>query len=313
MPEPASSIKSIERSRSYYWTGALLVLVAAFCFACKGILIKIAYQAYPIDAISLLTLRMVMALPFYIVIAWRLSKTTDATNLTARQWLYLIVIGITGYYLASYLNFLGLIYITASLERVLLFIYPTFVLLLGTFFLGRRIKPMQYGALVLIYIGILVTFAPNVDSGEQLNLFWGSFWVIASGIVYAVYLVGSDRFIARIGSQKFTCYAMIAATVPTALHGTIQHGVGAFFNYPAPVYGISGVMAVFVTVVPTFMIAEGIRRIGSGNASIVASIGPIFTIVLASTFLHERISFLQALGTLLVLAGVVWIGWKGKQ
>ena len=178
---------------------------------------------------------------------------------------------------------------------------------------GRRIKPRQYGALGLTYAGILLAFAPNINSGEQQNLLWGSLLVMISGIVHAVYLVGSDRFIARIGSQKFTCYAMIAATLPTALHGIIQHGVGTFFNYPAPVYAISTVMAVFVTVVPTFMIAEGIRRIGSGNASIVASIGPIFTIVLASTFLDERISWLQATGTLLVLAGVVWIGWKGRQ
>jgi drug/metabolite transporter (DMT)-like permease len=312
MTDLASLKTSYQHSRSYYWTGVFLVLVAAFCFACKGILIKFAYQHYPIDAIALLTLRMVMALPFYMVIGWRLSKTTEPIKLTSHQWLYLMVIGTAGYYLASYLNFLGLVYITASLERVLLFIYPSFVLLLGAVVLGRRVKPRQYRALGLTYAGIVLAFAPNIRSGEQQNVLWGTGLVIVSGIVYAVYLVGSDRFIARIGSQKFTCYAMIAATFPTTMHGIFQQGIGAFFHYPAPVYAISGVMAVFVTVVPTFMIAEGIRRIGSGNASIVASIGPIFTIVLASMFLHEHISFWQVIGTLLVLAGVVWIGWKGE-
>lgn len=312
MPELAV-VEAQERPRSYYWTGALLVLLAAFCFACKGILIKIAYREYPIDAIALLALRMIFALPFYLLIGWRLAKTTEPTQLTPRQWLSLMAIGATGYYLASYLNFLGLVYITASLERVLLFIYPTFVLFLGVGVFGRKIKPRQYGALLLTYLGIALVFVPNIDAGDQTNLLLGSFWVVLSGIVYAVYLVGSDAFIAKIGSKKFTCYAMIAATLPTALHGFVKHGFLTFLQYPAPVYAISGVMAVFVTVVPTFMIAEGIRRIGSGNTSIVASIGPIFTIVLASTVLGEQISFWQAVGTGLVLAGVVWIGWKGEK
>ena len=290
-----------------------MVLVAAFCFACKGILIKIAYQASSVDAISLLTLRMLFALPFYIGIAWRLPPGATAQRLSAREWGYLAGVGITGYYLASYFNFLGLVYITASLERVLLFIYPTFVLIMGVFMFGRKIKPMQYGALALTYAGIGLTFLPNLDNSQQNNLFLGAFWVIISGIVYAVYLVGSDKFIARVGAQKFTCYAMIAATVPTALHGIVQNGPASFFNYSLSIYAISGIMAVFVTVLPSFLLAEGIRRIGSGNASILASIGPIFTIVLASVVLNEYIGLLQGLGTGLVLAGVVWIGWKGKK
>jgi drug/metabolite transporter (DMT)-like permease len=312
MAQPPATA-AIERPRLYYWLGALMVLVAAFCFACKGILIKLAYQGSSVDAISLLTLRMLFALPFYAVIALRLPPTPDTDRLGVREWAYLAGVGITGYYLASYFNFLGLVYITASLERVLLFIYPTFVLVLGVFLFGRKIKPMQYGALVLTYVGIALTFLPNLDSDQQKDLFLGSFWVIVSGIVYAVYLVGSDKFIARVGSQRFTCYAMMAATVPTALHGIMQGGPSSFFSYPMQVYAISGIMAVFVTVLPTFLLAEGIRRIGSGNASILSSIGPIFTIALASLLLNEYIGLIQGAGTGLVLAGVVWIGWKGGK
>lgn len=312
MAEVSASIP-IERPRTYYWVGAFMVLVAAFCFACKGILIKLAYGQASIDAISLLTLRMVFALPFYVGIAWYLSRTPPASRISGREWMYLAGVGVTGYYVASYLNFLGLVYITASLERVLLFIYPTFVLLMGVVMFGRGIKPMQYGALALTYAGIALTFVPNIGTDRQKDLFLGSFWVIASGIVYAVYLVGSDKLIARVGSQKFTCYAMIAATLPTALHGIIQNGPLSFLDYPTPIYTISAVMAVFVTVLPTFLLAEGIRRIGSGNASILASIGPIFTIILASLVLNEYIGWLQGVGTGLVLSGVVWIGWKGKK
>lgn len=297
--------------RSYYWLGAALVLVAAFCFACKGVLVKLAYQ-YRIDAISLVALRMLFSLPFYVGTAWRLSRQSTNVRLTLPQWSYLSLMGIVGYYFASYFNFLGLVYITASLERVLLFIYPTFVLLMGAFFFGRRITRLQYGALALTYLGIVLAFVPNIEAGEQKDLFWGAFWVIVSGIVYAVYLVGSDRIIPVVGSQKFTCYAMIAATVPTVIHVVVENGF-TLLSFPAPVYYISLIMALFVTVLPTFMLAEGIKRVGSGNTSIIASIGPIFTIVLATLVLDERIDLLQMTGTLLVLAGVVLVGWKGKK
>jgi drug/metabolite transporter (DMT)-like permease len=173
-----------------------MVLVAAFCFACKGILIKLAYQ-YSIDAIALLALRMLFSLPFYLLIAWRLAHKARAQGTYTR------------------LNFLGLVYITASLERVLLFIYPTFVLLMGVVLFGRKITRLQYGALVLTYLGIVLAFVPNFEASTQKDLFWGTFWVVLSGIVYAVYLVGSDRIIPVVGSRVFTCYAMIAATVPT--------------------------------------------------------------------------------------------------
>jgi threonine/homoserine efflux transporter RhtA len=117
---------------------------------------------------------------------------------------------------------------------------------------------MQYGALALTYLGIAIAFVPNINSTEQKDLFLGAFWVVASGLVYAVYLVGSDTLIARIGSQKFTCYAMIAATVSTVAHGIIKHGFTTLAGYPVGVYVITGVMAIFVTVLP-FLLAEAIR------------------------------------------------------
>ncbi|MFD1142766.1 DMT family transporter [Larkinella insperata] len=298
-------------TRIRYWIGALLVFLAAFCFALKGILIKLTYQ-YPIDAISLLTLRMVFALPFYIGIAIWLSYRLPPVRLSAQNWLKLSLLGITGYYIASYLNFLGLVYITASLERILLFVYPTFVLLLGTVFLHRNVNRLQVLALGLTYAGIMLAFVPNISSGQQKDVFLGAFWVVLSGLVYAVYLVGSDTMIAQIGSQRYTCYAMIAATVVTVLQCAAANGLD-LFRFPARVYQMALVMAILVTVIPTFLMAEGIKRIGSGNTSIVASIGPIFTIILATTFLNETISLSQLLGTLLVLLGVFLIGWKGRR
>ena len=300
----------MQTTRSRYWLGAGLVFLAAFCFAMKGILIKLAYQ-YPIDAISLLTLRMLFALPFYVGISIQLARKQPLVHLTLKQWATLAMLGITGYYFASFFNFLGLVYITASLERILLFVYPTFVLLMNAFGFGRRVTRLQLVALALTYAGILLAFWGNVESSVQKNVALGVFWVILSGLVYAIYLVGSDRVITWVGPQRYTCYAMMAATVPTVLHCAVQNGLN-LASYPTPVYLLGFGMAIFVTVIPTFMIAEGIRRVGSGNASIIASVGPIFTIILSTTILHEKISQAQIVGTLLVLLGVFLIGWRGK-
>ena len=298
-------------SRSRYWIGALFVFLAAFCFALKGILIKLAYQ-YDIDAISLLTLRLLFSLPFYVGIALYQGKRAPKTSLSVVQWLLLAALGITGYYLASFFNFLGLVYISASLERILLFTYPTFVLLMNALGYGHRVVRLQWAALALTYTGILIAFVPHLQSENQHDIVIGGFWVILSGLVYAVYLVGSDSMIAKIGSQRYTSYALIAATIPVIIHCGIANGF-ALSHYPMPVYLLSGTMAVVVTVIPTFMIAEGIKRVGSGNASIIASVGPVFTIILATSLLGEDISILQLLGTALVLAGVFLIGWRGKK
>ena len=178
-----------QTTHTRYWLGALLVFLAAFCFATKGILIKLAYS-YSIDSISLLTLRMLFALPFYIGIALNLARQGPSVTLTRKQWATLFLLGITGYYAASFFDFLGLVYVTASLERVLLFTYPTFVLLLSAIGFGRRVTRIQLLALSLTYAGIVLAFVGNVDATMQKSVALGTFWVVLSGLAYAIYLVG---------------------------------------------------------------------------------------------------------------------------
>jgi drug/metabolite transporter (DMT)-like permease len=299
-------------TRTRYWLGAACVLVAAFCFALKGVLIKVAYR-YGVDTIDVLTLRMLFSLPFYVGTLLVLSRRLPPAQLPARLWGLLSLVGITGYYLASYLNFLGLVYINASLERILLFCYPTFVLLMNIVFFRRSVSRLQWLALALTYSGILMAFLPHLQGSEsQRNVWLGAFWVILSGLVYAIYLVGSDSLIARLGSQRYTCYAMIAATVPTVLHNALENGL-RLGHFPLSVYGLGLLMALVNTVIPTFLMAEGIRRVGSSNTSIIGSIGPIFTIFLATSVLGEHITLWQIAGTLVVLAGVFLIGWKGNK
>ncbi len=298
-------------TRMYYWLGAFLVFFAAFCFALKGIFIKLAFR-YDIDSISLLTLRMVFSLPIYLFIAWRLAAREQNVKLSLREWGWVSILGIMGYYVASFFNFEAFNYITASLERILLFIYPTFVLIINAFFRQKPVSKLQLLALGLTYSGILLAFFENIDSAQQTNLFLGAFWVICSGLAYSLFLVGGDKIIPQVGPQKFTTYALIAATVPVMIHCFIVNRF-QIWHYPMEVYWIGITMAILVTVLPTFAIAEGIKRVGSGNASIIASIGPIFTIFLATYILDENISMPQILGTLLVLLGVFLIGWKGKK
>lgn len=298
-------------TKSYYWVGTLLVFFSAFCFALKGIFIKLAYQ-YHIDTISLLALRMGFALPIFVFFAIRFSSKSQNVKFSRTEWIWVAALGITGYYFSSFFNFEAFNYISASLERILLFIYPTFVLIINALFRKKPITRLQLLALGLTYTGILIAFLQNVEAGQQKNLLLGAFWVILSGFIFALYLVGGDKIIPQVGPQKFTVYAMISATIPTLIH---CFWVNRFqiWHYPVEVYWIGITMAIVVTVLPTFALAEGIKRIGSSNASIIASIGPIFTIFLATYILDEYISLHQVFGTLLVLLGVFLISWRGKK
>jgi drug/metabolite transporter (DMT)-like permease len=222
------------------------------------------------------------------------------------------LIGILGYYISAYFNLLGLNYITASLERILLFVYPTFVLILSAILLKKKITHLQWFALGITYLGIFIAFLKNFDAHQQKDITVGAFWVILSGFTYAFYLVGSDKFIAKLGTIRFTSWVIISALFPTLIHCYIENGLN-IFHFPREVYIISLSMAVFSTVLPTFMLSEGIKHVGSGNASIIASIGPIFTIILATTFLGETIWLEQIIGTAFVLIGVFLISWKGKK
>ncbi|RYF71117.1 MAG: EamA family transporter, partial [Cytophagaceae bacterium] len=163
-----------------YWIGALCVFLAAFCFALKGIMIKLAYQ-HGVDALSLLALRMLFAFPFYVGTLLWLRRRVRPVSMPPASWAWVAILGITGYYIASYFNFLGLVYIDASLERILLFTYPTFVLLLNAFLIKRRVVKLQWLALLLTYSGIVLAFLPHLVTGKpQPDIWLGTFWVVAS-------------------------------------------------------------------------------------------------------------------------------------
>ncbi|MFI3156712.1 MAG: DMT family transporter [Methylococcaceae bacterium] len=305
MHQPESVIAPNNRQAIF---GYLFVLLGALGFSAKAVLVKLAYgYSHHLDAITLMVLRMAISLPFFLAVAlWSANaaaKTNVAQRLNRQDWLMIFGLGLLGYYLASLLDFAGLQYISAGLERLIIFLYPTFVVLFTAGLQRRTINRHQALALALSYAGMILVFVDNRAAITSSGLLFGSLLVLASAIAFAFFLMGSGMMVKRIGSTRFTAYSMTVACLATGLHFVIQHGV-KLLNLPATVYWLALIMAIFSTVLPSFLMNAGIRRIGAGSASIISSIGPIGTLALAFLLLGETLTLAQLTGTALVLIGV---------
>jgi len=289
-------------------SGALIVAAAAIAFSGKAVIIKLAYR-HGVDAVTLLALRMIFSAPLFLALAWWDNRREHRTPLAAADARTIAILGFIGYYLASYFDFLGLQYVTAALERLLLFIHPTFVLILSAMFFKRRITARDVVAVVLSYLGIALVFGHDVAT-QPGNVLLGSAWVLLSALFYAAYLLGSGRIVGRVGSVRFSCYAGLVSCVAVVAHFAIVSDVSKIFVQPLAVYNLAILMATVSTVLPIVLTSEGIRRIGASHASIVASIGPIATIFLGAMFLDEAVTALQLAGAGLVLAGILAISLK---
>jgi len=289
--------------------GVSFAVLAAVGFSAKAILVKMAYFDR-VDAITLLALRMVFAAPFFVAAAlWARSSHTEP--LARRDWLAVLGLGLVGYYLSSFLDFLGLQYISAGLERLILFLYPTLTVILAALLQRRAIGGKVLVAMALSYGGILLVFLHDVGMSRG-SVVVGASLVFASTLSYSVYLVGAGHAIARIGASRFTAYAMIVACGASLVQFGATHSL-ASLDLPVRVYGLAVAMAIFSTVLPVFLLSAGIRRIGSGHTSLIGSIGPVATIYLAHVFLNESIAPQQLMGSMLVLAGVVAVGMQSKS
>lgn len=291
------------------YLGVLLAVVGIMLFSSKAVLVKLAY-AHGADSVSLLLLRMVFAFPFYLVIA--LYKRPQ-TEVSGKDYLWIVGLGIIGYYLASYLDFLGLQYIKASLERLILFVYPTLVLLISFVVLGKRVSRKQIAGVVVTYLGVVVIFGSELGVSDTQNVLFGGLLIFLSALTYAAYLVGSGWIIPKIGARLFTSYAMMVSCVVVVLHFLLQPGarLDSVFTFDEEVYWLALLMAVFATVVPSFLISYAIRMLGANTFSLFGSLGPVSTIVLAYFFLDETLTWWQVLGALVVISGI-FLAEKGK-
>ena len=288
--------------------GPLLVVIAATGFSFKAIFIKVLYAEFPVDPETFLALRMLFALPFFLVMA-ALSRDR-ARQLERRDWIMLIAMGFIGSYLSSYLDFLGLQYISAGLERLILFLQPTMVVLLSALFFKTAIRRHHAISLALSYTGIALVFASNIMLAPDPHaILLGGGLVFLSALAYALYMIGSGRIIPRVGAARFTGYASTAACGFAIGQFFVLRGVDALAQ-PAKVYWLCVAMALISTVMPIWLMAEGIKRIGANQTAMIAAIGPVQTIFFGWLILHEAITFVQIVGAALVLAGVLLVSLK---
>ena len=285
--------------------GLLCAVLTAVGFSFKAILVKLTYR-YGVDAETLLALRMAFSLPFFIAMGW-MSAHRATRRLTPHDGAWLFGLGLLGYYLASYLDFLGLHYISAALERLILFVYPTLVVLLSALWLGQPLTRRALGALALCYAGIALAVAHDLRlTGTAQDLALGGSLVFGSALSYALYLLGSGRILGRLGAVRVTAFASLIAC---------GLGIGQFLllrplaalAQPWPVYGLALAMALFSTVLPVWAVSEAIRRIGAGPVALTGSLGPIVTLLLAWLLLDEALGMAQLTGAALVITGVMVI------
>lgn len=293
------------------WLGVALTFLGAVLFSTKAVVVKLAFREVHIDAISLLALRMLFALPFYLIAAWW-ATGTEKLALSSREWCIVIALGLFGYYLSSLFDFLGLQFISAGLERLILFLYPSFTALINFFYFKQPLEKRQRWALVLTYIGLAIAYYGEVqiDSGNK-NFLLGSALIFCCSITYATYMAGAGRMIPKVGVTRFTAFCMLASTLGVFVHYAFVHGASGI-HLTAQMWKYGLVLGVIATVLPSFLISSGMKRIGSNNAAIVSGIGPVSTIIQANLFLGEQMHAGQFIGTVLVVSGVLLIGWKSS-
>ena len=302
----SSSASVTEESRQQnFWVGFLLAGLGAVLFSAKAIVVKLTYR-YGVDALTVIGFRMMLSLPFFAVISFfqsRKARQGKLAALTAKDSFQLIFLGFIGYYLSSYLDFQGLQYISAGLERLILFLSPTFVLLISAVLLKSPIQRVQWIALGLSYLGVIFVFVHDLSfSGESVML--GSLFVLGAAFSYSFYLIGSGELIKRVGATRLVAYAMSVSSVISMAHFFGVQGLEGLHQV-SQVYGLSMIHAVLNTVIPTFMIMWAVARIGAPMTAQLGLLGPVSVLFLAAWMLDEPITGLQLIGTVFTLAGAV--------
>lgn len=295
--------------------GILFALLGSLLFSTKAIFVKLSYQ-HEIDSVSLLLLRMIFALPFYLFMIMRElgSKWNQWMVIKKKYWLALVGSALMGYYLSSLLDFLGLQYIGASVERLILFIYPTFIAIITFFVFKEKITFLQIGALALSYIGLLFVFGHNLRDISLDSEFWkGAFLILGCALTFAVFLVMNQWLIPKFGATSFTSISMTVACLLVIIHFLSSQKISGLFSYDPIVYVYALSMATVATVIPSYIVNYAIQRIGATKSAILASVGPISTISLAYLLLGERLLPAQFVGAALVIVGVTVVSVEMKR
>ncbi len=284
--------------------GLLLATFGASAFSGKAIIVKLAYR-YGVDAVTLIMYRMLFALPIFAVMAWWATYRQGGTRklpLTRRDWLGVLGLGVSGYYLASFLDFAGLAYISASLERLILYLNPTLVLVLGWVLYRRRITRFQAMGMAVSYLGVVLVFGHEIQL-EGAQAAWGALLVFLSAVSYAIYLVYSGELVQRLGSMRLVGLATTVACLLCILQFVLLRPLSAAAVAPQVLW-LSVLNATLCTAAPVLMVMMAIERIGSSLAAQTGMVGPMSTILMGVLILDEPFTAWVAVGTTLVIAGI---------
>ncbi|MFD1332476.1 DMT family transporter [Methylopila musalis] len=286
------------------WEGYALAAAGAILFSAKGVLIKLAY-AENVDTETLLALRMGLALPVYVAIAaLALERAGRPAGLDARTLGAAFAVGLLGYWFASYTDFLGLAYISAPFERLILFTYPLFTVLLGAAFFRQPFRLSALAAFGLSYAGLALVFLKDMEAEGFEATRTGAALVLASALAFALYQLFARGLIARLGPKLFTCVAMLAAASASLLQFLLLRDVGVLGALSARAWWLAAALALFATVLPSFLLSAALHRISAQANAAIGTLSPIATLALAVVFLGERATLVDLAGAALVLAGV---------
>jgi len=293
---------------AYRGWGIAFAVCGVLAFSARPILIKLSYAAHPVSPTTLLFLRMSLSLPFFLAIGWWLRR--QEPRLRARDWANVALLGLLGYYGASFLDFIGLQYVGAGVGRLILFLFPTLVLLLSFLFLHKTPGPREIAALVISYAGIALVVSNQIAPSAQGRLFlFGALLIFAGALLYAVYLVAGSQVVKRVGSMRFTAYSMMISSIPALLQFVLLEPMSAL-ELPGAVWTYAIVLATFSTVLPVFLQAEALKRIGANHFALIGAVGPVSVAVTSALGLDEPFTWVQAVGGLLVISGVLLVSLK---
>lgn len=286
-------------------------MLGVLAFSLRPILIKLSYAAHPVSPNTLLFLRMTLSLPFFLAIGWWLRHREP--RLRPRDWVNVALLGFVGYYGASFLDFLGLQYVGAGVGRLILFLFPTLVLLLSFLFLHKKPTARELAALVVSYAGIALVVSTQIaPSGEGRLFLLGATLIFAGALLYAVYLVAGSQVVRRVGSMRFTAYSMAISSIPAVAQFFALERFSAL-ELPARVWLYAIVLATLSTVVPVFLQAEALKRIGANHFALIGAVGPVSVAVTSAAGLDEPFTWMQAVGGVLVILGVLLVSVKGAE
>lgn len=286
-----------------------LVLLGASLFSSKAIFIKLAYLESP-DAMLMLVWRMIFSLPFFAatwIYAASSPRQAPAPAHTSMLVLRAVLVGFVGYYVAMILDFMGLLYVSAQLERLALFTYPIFVMFLGAVFFGARLSWSHVFSALITYAGLACVFLADMNTAGS-NVWLGTALVLASALAFAFYQLLAKQLITAMGSLLFTSVALSSAAVTSILHFVAVRGMptGASWHFLA----LAAATGLIATVIPSYLVNAGMARIGTQSTAMISTVSPLLTIYLAVVLLGERFGLMDAFGTALVVGGIGNHTWR---